>query len=159
MYTNIYENGFNRKAAATCLCQRENNTTTAQEQKMKVKDGESDYQSEEDEDFKDEAFSDGSSDESESAKRRKAKPQEVDSGDEATIRTRKSKRRNVEGDEILTRAQKRARYVRRVSRLREGRRSNGNRKMWLLLCPISPKTLTRCGSSSMPRQVQTARNH
>jgi len=78
-----------------------------------INDGDPDYESAEDTDFKDsDAFSDSSSDEWEAPKRKKNADKGLDSGDEVTIAIQKKKRKETETDDlILTRAQKRAKYV------------------------------------------------
>jgi len=73
--------------------------------------GDSDYDSAEDDDFNgDDDFSNSSSDESNAPNRSKRKDKNLDSGDEATIETRKKRRKDDDGDLILTRAQRRAKY-------------------------------------------------
>ena len=77
-------------------------------------DADSEYDSAEDADFKDsESFSGSSSDESDAPKRKKKLEKDLNSGDELTIaKQRKKRRKDTDADDlILTRAQKRAKYV------------------------------------------------
>ena len=76
-------------------------------------DRDSDNESAEDADFQDsDEFSSSSSDESDVPKGKKRVDKDLDSGDELTIAKRKKRRIASEADDlILTRAQKRAKYV------------------------------------------------
>jgi hypothetical protein len=76
-------------------------------------DGDSDYDSAEDDDFRDsDTISNSSCEKSDAPKRGKAIVKDLDSGDEVTIAKRKKKGGEPEADDlILTRAQKRARYI------------------------------------------------
>ena len=88
---------------------------SATETKRKTADeADSDYDSADDADFQDDdALSNSESDESDVPKLRKKNDKDLDSGDELTIAKQKKKRKDVETDDlILTRAQKRAKYIR-----------------------------------------------
>ena len=78
-----------------------------------ARDQDSEYESAEDADFHDsDAFSNSSSDESDVPKRKKKTEKDLDSGDEVTIAKQKKRRNGADtGDLILTRAQKRAKYI------------------------------------------------
>ena len=78
-----------------------------------ARDQDSDYESAEDADFHDsDAFSNSSSDESDVPKRKSKTEKDLDSGDEVTIAKQKKRRRGPDADDlILTRAQKRAKYI------------------------------------------------
>jgi len=79
-----------------------------------ARDQDSEYESAEDADFHDsDAFSNSSSDESEAPRRKKnTTDKDLDSGDEVTIAKQKKRRKGNETDDlILTRAQKRAKYI------------------------------------------------
>jgi len=86
----------------------------SEEKKKKTPDdADSDYDSEDDADFQDDVISNSSSDESDAPKRSKAAAKDLDSGDEVTISKRKKKRKETENkdDLILTRAQRRSKYL------------------------------------------------
>jgi len=88
----------------------------------KALDNDSDYDSAEDDDFQeDDAISNESSDEEAGPSRKKGKKEDLDSGDEVTIVKAKKKRKGVEQegqeDLILTRSQKRAKYLTSLFRL------------------------------------------
>ena len=79
---------------------------------MNQKDQDSDYESTDNADFHDsDAFSNNSSDESDGPKRKKI-ANDLDSGDEVTIAKQKKRRKTADGDDlILTRAQRRAKFI------------------------------------------------
>jgi hypothetical protein len=88
----------------------------------KALDNDSDYDSAEDDDFQeDDAISNESSDEEGAPLPTKGKKEDLDSGDEVTIVKAKKKRKGVEEegqeDVILTRSQKRAKYLTSLFRI------------------------------------------